>query len=153
MKKPLLDRGYRYQEEDPDYRGQPLDQNYGEGPENKRGCTDLLCLILFIVFLGALGYIAYIAFNTGNPKYLAYPFDSEGNQCKLDPGYEDYPYIFISAEVASTSSIFVCVKECPTSANSTIECAGSLGPDCTSRVEMYATKPLVTYCMPIDQAQ
>lgn len=51
------------------------------------------------------------------------------------------------------SSIFVCVKECPISTNSTIECAGSLGPDCTSKVQIYGTKPLVTYCMPLDQAQ
>jgi hypothetical protein len=103
--------------------------------------------------LAVLGYIAFVAFNTGNPKYLAYPFDSEGKQCKLEPGYEDYPYIFISADLASASPIFVCVKECPAAANSTIECAGTIGQNCTSKVELYATKPLVTYCMPEDLAQ
>jgi hypothetical protein len=39
------------------------------------------------VFLAALGYVAYIAFNTGNPEYLVYPFDSAGNQCGYTTGY------------------------------------------------------------------
>jgi hypothetical protein len=39
--------------------------------------------------------VAYIAFHTGNPEYLAYPFDSVGKQCGYSPGYENYPYIYI----------------------------------------------------------
>ena len=43
--------------------------------------------MIFLVFIGLLVYIAIVAFTTGNPKYLAYPFDSEGNQCHMDEGY------------------------------------------------------------------
>jgi hypothetical protein len=40
-----------------------------------------------MVFLVGVGYIAIIAFTTGNPEYLVYPFDSNGNQCGFTPGY------------------------------------------------------------------
>jgi hypothetical protein len=46
--------------------------------------------------LGGLGYIAHLGFSTGNPEYLAYPFDSDRNQCKFSPGLENYPFIFIT---------------------------------------------------------
>lgn len=154
-KKPLIGSNYRYREEDPDYRGEPLERTYGEGPEEKRECTDVFCLLIFFVFLAGLGYIASVAFKTGNPEYLVYPFDSDGKQCKLDPGYEDYPYIFISYKLAAiTEKVFVCVKECPLASNSTIDCkAGTFVQDCNTELDIYATKPLATYCFPVDQGQ
>jgi hypothetical protein len=87
MNKPLLRDSYHYREQDPDYRGEGLDPKYGDGPDSERSCTDILCLVLFVVLLGVLGYVAVVAFGRGDPRYLAYPFDSEGNQCYLDLGY------------------------------------------------------------------
>ena len=74
---------YRYKEEDPHYRGEEIEEQYGDGPDQNRKCTDILCLVLFLVFIGVMVYISIVAFTTGNPKYLAYPFDSEGKQCHM----------------------------------------------------------------------
>ena len=49
---------------------------------------------------------------------------------------------------------FVCVKECPLTDNSTIEChTSNVSRDDCSQLEIYATQPLATYCMPLDQAK
>jgi len=94
--------------------------------------------LLFLVFLVALGYVAFVAFNTGNPKYLAYPFDSNKQQCGYSPGYEGYPYIFITEYDASL--IFVCVKDCPSSDTSVIDCKiGGKVQDC-SNLTPYTTE-------------
>ena len=56
-----------------------------------------------------MGFVAYLGFTTGDPRYLASPFDEDGKQCKYDyPGYEK---IFISYFNKNQSDIsFVCVK-------------------------------------------
>jgi hypothetical protein len=51
------------------------------GPNTTRGCTDLICLIIYILFVLLSIYITAIAFNKGNPWKLAQPFDIDGNAC------------------------------------------------------------------------
>lgn len=59
--------------------------------------------------IAGMGFVAYLGFTTGDPRYLASPFDEDGKQCKYDyPGYEK---IFISYFNKNQSDIsFVCVK-------------------------------------------
>lgn len=56
-------------------------------------------------------YVGYLGFKTGNPKLLASPFDEDGKQCGVDPGYENYEKIFISFMNNDPTDIgFVCTK-------------------------------------------
>uniref|UniRef100_A0A8D3CXR8 Choline transporter-like protein n=1 Tax=Scophthalmus maximus TaxID=52904 RepID=A0A8D3CXR8_SCOMX len=52
-----------------------------KGPIHDRGCTDVLCCILFILAL--LGYFAVgiLAWSQGDPRKVIYPTDSRGQFC------------------------------------------------------------------------
>uniref|UniRef100_A0A3Q1GIC2 Choline transporter-like protein n=1 Tax=Acanthochromis polyacanthus TaxID=80966 RepID=A0A3Q1GIC2_9TELE len=52
-----------------------------KGPIQNRGCTDIVCCILFIVAI--LGYIAVgiLAWSQGDPRKVIYPTDSRGQFC------------------------------------------------------------------------
>uniref|UniRef100_A0A672TAX2 Choline transporter-like protein n=1 Tax=Sinocyclocheilus grahami TaxID=75366 RepID=A0A672TAX2_SINGR len=52
-----------------------------KGPIYNRGCTDILCCILFILAL--LGYFAVgiLAWSQGDPRKVIYPTDSKGQFC------------------------------------------------------------------------
>lgn len=52
-----------------------------EGPIKNRGCTDVLCLLLFIAFVAGWIVVGVYAFANGNPLKLVYPSDSQGNIC------------------------------------------------------------------------
>jgi len=43
----------------------------GPVDNDKRGCTDVVCCIIFILFIFACLIIAFISFSMGNPKRLA----------------------------------------------------------------------------------
>uniref|UniRef100_A0A671Y1T9 Choline transporter-like protein n=1 Tax=Sparus aurata TaxID=8175 RepID=A0A671Y1T9_SPAAU len=61
-----------------------------KGPIQNRGCTDIVCCILFIIAI--LGYFAVgiLAWSQGDPRKVIYPTDSRGQFCgqagtPLDP--------------------------------------------------------------------
>jgi hypothetical protein len=115
-KERLLTSSFEYKEQDPDYKGEPVEYQLQNGPVEKRPCRDVLFLLLFLALWGGMGYIAYLGFSNGDPSKLASPFDSSGHQCKLDKGdldYANYPYVF--AGELSGSIVYVCVKRCPNS--------------------------------------
>ena len=41
--------------------------------KNDRGCTDILCLIVFLAFLGAMGYATMYGFKNGDIEKLIGP--------------------------------------------------------------------------------
>lgn len=53
------------------------------GPLKDRGCTDIICILIFIVFLGGMGVIAYFAFTIGDPWRILNGYDSFGNTCGI----------------------------------------------------------------------
>jgi hypothetical protein len=87
-------------------------------PGTSRGCTDIICLLLFVIFIGvqvALSVIVYL--NGGDPNNLLKPRDSDGRMCD-----EPTPNLFffdlvsclnINAFVTGCPSRTVCVKQCP----------------------------------------
>ncbi|XP_073724105.1 choline transporter-like protein 5-B isoform X6 [Misgurnus anguillicaudatus] len=52
-----------------------------KGPVHKRGCTDVLCCVIFVIVI--LGYIALgtVAWMHGDPRKVVYPTDSYGQFC------------------------------------------------------------------------
>ncbi|KAG9270146.1 choline transporter-like protein 5-B isoform X1 [Astyanax mexicanus] len=66
----------------PSYYGEPhkFDPTF-RGPVPKRGCTDVLCCVIFVIVI--LGYIALgtVAWLHGDPRKVVYPTDSYGQFC------------------------------------------------------------------------
>nr|XP_020024101.1 choline transporter-like protein 4 isoform X1 [Castor canadensis] len=97
------------------------------GPIKNRGCTDVICCVLFLVFI--LGYIAVglIAWVYGDPRQVLYPKNSTGAYCGIGEN-KDKPYLLyfnIFSCILNTNIITaiqsslqcptpqVCVSSCP----------------------------------------
>jgi len=104
-----------------------------DGMNRERGCTDILCAIVFIAFLGSMAYLTWMGYNAGElPKLLA-PINGDftlcgwKNETNPEKSYDnmDYPNLLITDWSSPIpSSIFassVCVKKCPESATDEIE--------------------------------
>jgi choline transporter-like protein 2/4/5 len=52
-----------------------------KGLKWERGCTDILCCLIFIVFTVAIFGVSFYAFGSGDPSRIMTPFDSDGNAC------------------------------------------------------------------------
>uniref|UniRef100_A0A8D3DCK2 Choline transporter-like protein n=1 Tax=Scophthalmus maximus TaxID=52904 RepID=A0A8D3DCK2_SCOMX len=66
-----------------------------KGPIQNRGCTDIVCCILFI--LAIIGYIAVgiLAWSQGDPRKVIYPTDSRGQFCgQAGTPLENKPQLF-----------------------------------------------------------
>lgn len=70
---------YKYKENDPEYKGEPMSEDLTSGVIQNRGCTDLLFFVIFIAFWVGMIFIAIMAFKTGQPNRLASPYDTDGN--------------------------------------------------------------------------
>ncbi|XP_015232425.1 PREDICTED: choline transporter-like protein 4 isoform X1 [Cyprinodon variegatus] len=108
--------------------GEPaqFDPNFN-GPIRKRGCTDIICCILFMaVILGYIG-IGILAWLYGDPRHVLYPRNSTGWFCGVGPN-KDRPNLFYfdilkcatSVNVMATAlngfqcpTTQICVKTCP----------------------------------------
>ncbi|XP_049891179.1 choline transporter-like protein 4 [Epinephelus moara] len=118
------------QEETPDSEyGEPaqFDPSF-KGPMKKRGCTDIICCILFMAVI--LGYIAVgiLAWLFGDPRHVLYPRNSTGWFCGIGPNegrpnllYMDILKCVTSINVMATAlnglqcpTTQVCVENCPT---------------------------------------
>ncbi|KAM4629945.1 choline transporter-like protein 4 [Polymixia lowei] len=97
------------------------------GPINKRGCTDIICCILFMAVI--LGYmvVGILAWLYGDPRHVLYPRNSTGWFCGTGVN-KDLPNVFYFdiLKCATTTNLMaaalngfqcpttqVCVKECP----------------------------------------
>uniref|UniRef100_A0A8C2XF39 Choline transporter-like protein n=1 Tax=Cyclopterus lumpus TaxID=8103 RepID=A0A8C2XF39_CYCLU len=98
-----------------------------KGPMKKRGCTDIICCVLFMAVI--LGYIAVgiLAWLFGDPRHVLYPRNSTGWFCGIEPN-EGRPNLFYfdilkcatSVNVMATAlnglqcpTTQVCVDNCP----------------------------------------
>ncbi|XP_073497947.1 choline transporter-like protein 4 [Phyllobates terribilis] len=97
------------------------------GPIKNRGCTDIICCVLFMVFI--LGYIVVgvLAWVYGDPRQVIYPRNSTGMYCGVGEN-QDKPYLLyydLLKCITGTSILAsamnglqcpttqVCVKQCP----------------------------------------
>ncbi|RXN33546.1 choline transporter 2 isoform X1 [Labeo rohita] len=100
------------------------DSKYGEprkfdptfkGPIYNRGCTDILCCILFILAL--LGYFAVgiLAWSQGDPRKVIYPTDSKGQFCgQAGTLLEKKPLLFYFNIMKCASPLVLLEFQCPT---------------------------------------
>jgi hypothetical protein len=47
----------------------------------KRGCNDVLCLIVFLSFVGSMGFLTHYGYTHGNVAKLVAPLDADKNFC------------------------------------------------------------------------
>ncbi len=60
-----------------------------KGPADKRGCTDILCLLLIVAHWVAMTYLGIWACTTGDYRLVLYPMDVDGNICGIDSDVTD----------------------------------------------------------------
>ncbi|CAG7833342.1 unnamed protein product [Allacma fusca] len=92
------------------------------GPIDKRGCTDVLCLLLLVAFIIGWAVVAVVAFKQGDPSILVHPTDSWGQKCGMDEEVKNLPYLYFfditkcaqpDVVLSGCRTPQVCVKECP----------------------------------------
>ncbi|XP_070780077.1 choline transporter-like protein 2 isoform X3 [Enoplosus armatus] len=86
-----------------------------KGPIQSRGCTDIVCCILFI--LAILGYIAVgiLAWSQGDPRKVIYPTDSRGQFCgQAGTPLEKKPLLFYFNIMKCASPMVLLEFQCPT---------------------------------------
>uniref|UniRef100_A0A667X4T2 Choline transporter-like protein n=1 Tax=Myripristis murdjan TaxID=586833 RepID=A0A667X4T2_9TELE len=115
---------------------QPSDSGYGEpaqfdptfaGPINKRGCTDIICCILFMAVIVGYMVVGILAWLYGDPRHVLYPRNSTGWFCGIGEN-KDRPNVFYFdiLKCATTVNVMaaaldgfqcpttqLCVEECP----------------------------------------
>eukprot|EP00520_Triparma_pacifica_P015089 CAMPEP_0118647022 /NCGR_PEP_ID=MMETSP0785-20121206/8382_1 /TAXON_ID=91992 /ORGANISM="Bolidomonas pacifica, Strain CCMP 1866" /LENGTH=674 /DNA_ID=CAMNT_0006539083 /DNA_START=27 /DNA_END=2051 /DNA_ORIENTATION=- len=87
------------------------------GPMDKRGCTDILCLLLIVAHWVAMTGLGAFAVSEGDYRVVLHPMDVDGNVCGIKYGDKadmtDYPNFYY----INSYSTGVCVKTCPTVTN------------------------------------
>ncbi len=92
------------------------------GLAKDRGCTDILCLLIFILFLVGWVGVGFFAYTHGDPRKLYYPTNSSGFICGQDENAgREYSLYFnilkclsLSAPIGGCPTVQACVEECPT---------------------------------------
>jgi hypothetical protein len=65
------------------------DNDISNGPIQKRGCTDIVCLLLFLLhWVGFVG-VTVLGFQDGNPTKLYKPRDFRGDYCGVEKQWND----------------------------------------------------------------
>uniref|UniRef100_A0A672TAT2 Choline transporter-like protein n=1 Tax=Sinocyclocheilus grahami TaxID=75366 RepID=A0A672TAT2_SINGR len=78
-----------------------------KGPIYNRGCTDILCCILFI--------LALLAWSQGDPRKVIYPTDSKGQFCgQVGSPLEKKPLLFYFNIMKCASPLVLLEFQCPT---------------------------------------
>jgi hypothetical protein len=91
------------------------------GPTDRRGCTDVLCVIIIIASWVVMTWIGVFSFQNGDYRRLLSPIDYNGNMCGVNNSggidMTDYPYLYpVNFYLAG-----VCVNQCPRLRNHTVD--------------------------------
>ncbi len=94
----------------------------GFGLAKNRGCTDIICLLIFISVVVGWVCTSLFAYTHGDPRKLYFPTNSSGKLCgegeNVAKPYSMYFDIVrclsLSAPVAGCPTVQACVAECPT---------------------------------------
>jgi hypothetical protein len=107
-----------------------FDEKLENGPTQDRGCTDIICCLIFILFMAGWIFIFAYGVSKGDPGKLMTPFNEYGKGCGYNSGYKDYPNIFFYAfgqdmtallnpvtnpnfDLNQLYSMTFCVDKCP----------------------------------------
>ncbi|RVE69082.1 hypothetical protein OJAV_G00074180 [Oryzias javanicus] len=97
-------------------RGEPrkYDPTF-KGPIEKRGCTDIVCCILFIICVLAYIAVGILAWSQGDPRKAIYPTDSRGQFCgQAGTPLEKKSLVFYFNILKCASPMVLLEFQCPT---------------------------------------
>ncbi|XP_031441993.1 choline transporter-like protein 4 [Clupea harengus] len=97
------------------------------GPIHNRGCTDIICCVLFMVVIAGYAVVGILAWLYGDPRHVLYPRNSTGMFCGIGPNKgKPNVFYFDILKCATATNIMaaalnglqcpttqVCVKRCP----------------------------------------
>ena len=84
----------------------------------------MICLLVFVAFLGTYIFSIIYSYKYGNLNYLLRPVNSDGMLCGVIP-LDDYEYLYYIVREKDKEPRAVCLKECPETQDSPIECHGT----------------------------
>jgi len=141
-------------------------------PTSSRGCTDLICLLIWLICMAAMIGCAGYAIATGNLNFIIYPTDYLGQFCGKSDGVVARPKIFyprLDADIEKALPLLMtgvgifafkpfglCVAECPKtfSLADPISYGGPTYPgvsntsSATTYYNMQRTQRVVNFCLP-----
>uniref|UniRef100_A0A8D0ALM8 Choline transporter-like protein n=1 Tax=Sander lucioperca TaxID=283035 RepID=A0A8D0ALM8_SANLU len=86
-----------------------------KGPIQNRGCTDIVCCILFIIAILAYIAVGILAWSQGDPRKVIYPTDSRGQFCgQAGTPLADKPVLFYFNIMKCASPMVLLEFQCPT---------------------------------------
>uniref|UniRef100_A0AAY4DSR4 Choline transporter-like protein n=1 Tax=Denticeps clupeoides TaxID=299321 RepID=A0AAY4DSR4_9TELE len=89
------------------------DANF-KGPIQNRGCTDIICCILFIVAIVAYFAVGILAWSQGDPRKVIYPTNSKGQFCGQAGTELTKPLLFYFNIMKCASPLVLLEFQCPT---------------------------------------
>ncbi|XP_010743276.1 choline transporter-like protein 2 isoform X2 [Larimichthys crocea] len=86
-----------------------------KGPIQNRGCTDIVCCILFIIAILAYIAVGILAWSQGDPRKVIYPTDSRGQFCgQAGTPLENKRMLFYFNIMKCASPMVLLEFQCPT---------------------------------------
>ncbi|KAM7372450.1 hypothetical protein PAMP_009614 [Pampus punctatissimus] len=86
-----------------------------KGPIQNRGCTDIVCCILFILAILAYIAVGILAWSQGDPRKVIYPTDSRGQFCgQVGTPLENKRLLFYFNIMKCASPMVLLEFQCPT---------------------------------------
>ncbi|XP_043940697.1 choline transporter-like protein 2 [Protopterus annectens] len=86
-----------------------------KGPIHNRGCTDIICCLLFIIAIIGYFIVGIVAWSHGDPRKVIYPTDSLGQFCgQAGTVNEKKPVLFYFNIMKCASPLVLLQFQCPT---------------------------------------
>uniref|UniRef100_A0A671W4N8 Choline transporter-like protein n=1 Tax=Sparus aurata TaxID=8175 RepID=A0A671W4N8_SPAAU len=136
------------------FPGEPAEFDPGfNGPIKKRGCTDIICCILFMAVIIGYAAVGILAWLYGDPRHVLYPRNSTGWFCGTGPN-KDRPNLFYFDFLKCATSVNVMATalngfQCPTTQVCVESCPGDFS---ALFVDAYFKKPAEVFnqslCVP-----
>ena len=142
-------------------------EDYANGINQDRSCTDFMCLLVFGAFFVAMLGITGYTISKGNVDKMVAPVDYNLNFCGFGDRADYQKLYFIYAGILEAEDILekgVCMTKCPE--QGTEVDVSTVHPDDKSVVETYnqyysnygtptgayKSKSVIDYCLPIPSA-
>ena len=133
------------------------DSNLTGGLAENRGCTDMICLIIFTAFTCSLVFATYWGFTNGNTHRITASISGDNLLCGAPDFLSKTHLYFTKIGPSDVTGLFdrgVCVDKCPsgvtegTKLSAYTECTPTAAvPDCANAVA-HNTVEVLTYCLP-----
>jgi hypothetical protein len=118
----------RYKERTDSYNCKDSGLNAETGLNFERGCTDMICALVFLCFVATMLGTAFYGIVKGDPRAMVKPYDFTRSICGVNDTVKDYGKLYFTKLAPSGEDLWkdpadfpkrivfenaVCVKSCP----------------------------------------